>query len=87
MKIKYTRTYECEVPDTEILAALQERVDEWEYEDGERKQMGVNDILYRLDAKGLLQDTDQVELPEIDPYCFGQDFYTVEEMTAELAEE
>lgn len=85
MRFKFCRIFEVDVPDEEIIKALEERIDEWMYEEGDRAEMGISDVLYRLDEKGFLSAALPSEYPELVDGEFLQDFYTVEELKNELS--
>ena len=86
MKLKYTRTFECEVPNDDIIAALQTKIDDWGNDcEG---SMGIQDMLSELDSTGLLDEeitTD--DGPEFldgnETFC--EAFYSVDSLQAELS--
>lgn len=91
MKLRYTRTFECEVSNELIIKACEESISDF-YEgeadiDRDRREVDAGDILRWLDQAGHLaeeQTIDSIDEPEIDSGVFEHDFYSVDALKAEL---
>jgi hypothetical protein len=86
--LTYTREFTCEVPDEVVIAALEQAIDDWGYDDDtpeSEQAMGVSDMLQRLNDGGhLVNEIESNYSPEMGPDEFEEDFYTVQELKDEL---